>query len=303
MNALHITHKHTLAAVAIAATLLTACASAPMPPQGSAEARDKLTQLQSDPLLATRAPVELKEAEQAVVAAEQTQKNAAVGAHLVYLADQKIDIAAARAQTLLLEDQRKMLSEQREKARLDARTSEADSARLDAKKARSEADAALMIADSALIEADQARLATQEAQAQSGELQRQIDDLNAKATERGLVVTLGDLTFGTGKSEIKSSASGHLNKLAVFLNQYPDRNVVIEGHTDNVGSDSSNLQLSQKRADAVKNYLLGQNIAPERLESSGKGEAIPIADNDTDAGRQQNRRVEVIIINATKSAN
>lgn len=280
MNAPQLNKKSIMAA-AIVATLLTACATAPTPPAGSAEVRSKLSQLQSDAQLATRAPVAIKEAEQAVIAAEQPQEDLSVGQHLVYLADRKVDIAAARAESRLLEDQRKSLSEAREGARLDSRTREADSARMDA---------------------DRARLDTQAAYAQSEELQRQIDELNAKATERGLVVTLGDLLFSTGKSELKSSASIHLSKLAGFLNKYPDRNVVIEGHTDSVGSDSSNFSLSQQRAESVKGYLLGQGISSARIETSGKGEDIPVASNDSASGRQQNRRVEVIIVNTSTSS-
>ncbi len=280
MNAPQLNKKNMMAA-AIVSTLLTACATAPTPPEGSAEVRSKLSQLQSDPQLATRAPVAIKDAEQAVIAAEQPQEDLSVGQHLVYLADRKVDIAAARAESRLLEDQRKSLSEAREGARLDSRTREADSARMDA---------------------DRARLDTQAAYAQSEELQRQIDELNAKATERGLVVTLGDLLFSTGKSELKSSAGAHLSKLAGFLNKYPDRNVVIEGHTDSVGSDSSNFSLSQRRAESVKGYLLGQGISSVRIETSGKGEDIPVASNDSASGRQQNRRVEVIIVNTSTSS-
>lgn len=315
-------NKCTLAAV-IVSTLMTACATSRIPPEGSADVREKLTALQSDPQLSSRAAVAIKEAEVAVIQAEQPQKSVVVGEHLVYLADHKVDIASARAQTLLLEDQRKSLSEQREQARLDARTREVVSARQDAASARTDADQSRMDADTARmgatdarvaaetarLDAEQARLDTDLAQrdaetarqgrdaadAQGLELQGQIDALNAKATERGLVVTLGDLLFATSKSELKTSASGHLDKLAAFLNKYGDRRVVIEGHTDSVGSESSNLFLSQRRAETVRNHLLAKGIAKERIETSGKGELLPLTENDTPSGRQQNRRVEVII--------
>ncbi len=278
MNA-SLTNK--ILAITVLAMLLSACPAVPMPPEGSADVRKKLIQLQSDPQLATRAPVAIKEAEQAVVAAETPLEDPALGQHLVYVADRKVDIAAARAKSRWLEDQRDSLSEQREDARLDSRTREADAARMDA---------------------EQARFDTKAAYAQSDELQRQINDLNAKATERGLVVTLGDLLFSTGKSELKSNASEHLNKLAAFLEKYTDRNVVIEGHTDSVGGEANNYSLSQRRADAVKAYLLGKGISSGRIESSGKGEGIPVADNGSSSGRQQNRRVEVVIINASTSS-
>lgn len=300
-----------LAAAVIVSTLLTGCASSRIPPEGSAEVRSKLTNLQSDPQLASRAPVAIQDAEVAVVMAEKPQRHVPTGAHLVYLADHKVDIATARAQTLLLEDQRKTLSEQREQARLDARTREADSARrdatfarndaadarTDAAYARTDADTARMDADLAQLESDKAKQEMMAANAQSTELQSQIDELNAKATERGLVVTLGDLLFATGKSELKTNASGHLDKLAAFLNKYEDRSVVIEGHTDSVGSEASNLSLSQRRAEAVKSHLLNRGVAAARIETAGKGEATPLTENETTSGRQQNRRVEVIITN------
>ena len=261
--------RKTLIASAVALVLLAACAAAPVKPDGAAEARSKLTQLQSDPNLAGRAPVAVKEADAAVQAAEQPQADQELGAHKVYLADRKVEIARAQAETSFAEDQRAALSAQREGARLVARTQEADAAHL----------AAASLAERAT------------------ELQRQIDALQAKPTDRGLVVTLGDVLFDTGKAGLKAGATSNLNKLVAFLNQYPDRTVVIEGYTDNVGSEDYNQGLSERRADSVKAYLAGQGIGAIRLSALGRGESDPVAGNDSAAGRQQNRRVEVIISN------
>lgn len=268
--------------------LLTACATPLTSPDGADTARSKLTQLQLNAELANRAPVEIKEAEAAVLAAEVPREDTALARHLVLIADHKVDIARARAQSRLYEDQRQALSEESERARLDARTLEVDRARVDARSAR--ADAA-----TARDEAEAARLKAQD-------LQRQIADLNARETERGLVVTLGDLLFATGKSELTGGAAPNLNRLATFLHEYPDRTVYIEGHTDSVGSESMNYQLSQRRADSVKSYLVGQGIQASRLSTAGLGEGSPVASNDTATGRQQNRRVEVIISNAPAAA-
>ena len=248
----------TLVAAAVASVLLASCSTAPTRPEGADEARSKLMQLQSDPQLATRAPVAINEAELAVHAAEQPQQDKELGEHLVFIADRKVETAAALAQSRFLVDQREMLSEQRESARLDSRTREVDRARSDAASARQNAAAAQQQADA---------------------LQRQIAELNAKATDRGLVVTLGDLLFDTGKSELKGGAARNLTKLAVFLNENKDRNVMIEGHTDNVGTDGFNIGLSQRRADSVKAYLVGDGIAPSRIVTSGKGEASPVIAN------------------------
>jgi outer membrane protein OmpA-like peptidoglycan-associated protein len=313
----------TLVAAALAAVFLAGCSAAPTRPEGADSARAKLTRLQSDPQLASRAPVALQKAEAAVRAAEQPNEDMEESRHLVFMADREVDIATAQAQSRLLEDQRKTLSEQREGARLDSRTREADVARMDANVARADANAANADADaarnqadaarnqaegarmdaaSANAEAERARMSAAASQAQSEEMARQIAELNAKATDRGLVVTLGDVLFATGKADLKGGAASNLVKLGAFLNKYPDRTVAIEGYTDSVGSEDSNFALSQRRADAVKSYLVGQGVATARLAASGKGEGSPVAGNDTATGRQQNRRVEVIISNTETSA-
>jgi outer membrane protein OmpA-like peptidoglycan-associated protein len=270
-------------AIAVACALLSACATAPVKPDGAAQVRYKLTQLQSDPNLATRAPAAIKEADTAVRAAEQPEVDKDLAAYRVYLADRKVEIAQAQAQTSFAEDQRAQLSAQRETARLDARTREADAAKGQVATARGEANAANAAAASS--------------EQQATELQRQIDVLQAKPTDRGLVVTLGDVLFTTGRADLQSGATGNLNRLVGFLNKYPDRTVAIEGYTDSVGSEDYNQKLSERRADSVKSYLAGQGIGSIRLSASGKGENDPVADNDSASGRQQNRRVEVIISN------
>ncbi|MCC5862967.1 MAG: OmpA family protein [Gammaproteobacteria bacterium] len=268
--------------------LISACATPLMAPEGADTARTKLVALQSEAQLANLAPVEIRDAAAAVAAAEEPRKDTAYARHLVLVADHKVDIARARAQSRLYQDQRQALSEQSERARLEARTMEADRARLDARSARADAESARMGADAAR----QDMLA----------LQRQIDELNARETDRGLVVTLGDLLFATGSAELTGAAGPNLDKLANFLREYPDRTVLIEGHTDSVGSESSNFLLSQRRADSVKAYLVRQGVSADRLATSGLGQGSPVAGNDTATGRQQNRRVEVVISNVASSA-
>lgn len=266
MNKINYSAKYIIAGL-FSVVVLAACSSTPKVPQEVAAVRSKLSSLQSDSQLAGRAPVAFKEAESAVQAAERVPKDASLLDHLVWVADHKIDIATAQAQTRYLEDQRKDMADARERARLDSRTREADAAKADAEQARRQAE----------------------------DLQRQIAELNAKSTERGLVVTLGDVLFETARSDLKASAIANISKLAAFLNQYQDRTVTIEGHTDNVGSEDYNLGLSQRRANAVQQYLASQGIASNRLTAVGKGENFPVASNETSSGRQMNRRVEVII--------
>ncbi|PKM14418.1 MAG: hypothetical protein CVV12_14100 [Gammaproteobacteria bacterium HGW-Gammaproteobacteria-2] len=272
-----------LLAAAITALLAVACSSVKPTPEAAISARTKLTQLQANPQLASRAPIAIEEAEAAVRAAEVPYKDEALTNHLVFIAERKVDTAVALAQNRMLVDHRKVLSDERNSMRLRARTNEADCAHVDADIARSQADQALVVADAARM--------------QNAELKQQIAELNARETDRGLVVTLGDVLFTTGRAELKGGATSNLNKLAAFLNEYPDRTVGIEGHTDSTGSESFNMNLSQRRADSVKAYLTGQGIAASRLDALGKGEAYPVSGNDSATGRQQNRRVEVIIAN------
>jgi outer membrane protein OmpA-like peptidoglycan-associated protein len=297
-----ITLLRTPIALAVASLVLVACASSPTMPDGAAEVRGRLTALQSNSELATRAPVAITAADVAVRAAEQPEPDTGLAAHRVFLADRKVETARAQAQARLAEDQRAGLTEAREKARLDARTREADAARRQADAATAQAEAARLQASAARADSDQQRLATEGAEREAARLKQQLDELQAKATERGMVVTLGDVLFTTGQANLREGAAGNLGGLVAFLNEYPDRTLLIEGYTDSVGSDDMNQSLSQRRADAVRSYLLGQGIASPRLNAQGRGESAPVASNDTATGRQQNRRVEILIVDSPGTA-
>ena len=266
--------------------LVASCATTPTP-QGAVQVRNKLTVLQNDPNLAPQARMEIREAEEAVRIAEQPEDDEALSEHRIYIADRKLSIAEAKAITRYAEVQRAQLSEEREEARLMARTREVGQAREEDDTAREATDAAQK------LRAESAAAAALQAAA----FQREIEALQAKPTDRGLVLTLGDVLFASGSAEIQSGGNSNLNKLVNFLKQYPDRNVQIEGHTDNVGSAEYNLALSQRRADSVRRYLIQQGIDSRRLLATGVGMGRPVASNDTATGRQQNRRVEIIIEN------
>lgn len=313
--------SRSLLSLSLSAVLLSACATAPKSPPGAANVREQLSQLQADPQLAVLAPLAIKDAEQAVKLAEQPEKNTVVSTHRLVMAERKVAMASTQAHTRLLEQQRSMLSQQRDEVRLAARTREAAAARADARDARGEAEFARSEATTARADASNARqaqnaaasretaalTAAASAQRQAGvatataaDLRAQIAELNARPTDRGLVVTLGDVLFDSGKTGLKSGSTNHLDKLALFLNAYPDRTAQIEGHTDDVGTDAANMLLSQRRAQAVKAFLVAQGIAANRLDAAGKGEAVPLANNANADGRQQNRRVEVIIANTVE---
>ena len=310
MNAIPQFHR-TLLNLSLAAMLITGCASAPQAPDGAANVRQQLTQLQADPQLALLAPLAIKDAEQAVVLAERPENNNALAAHRVTMAERKVTMARTQAQTRWLEQQRAALSQQRDEVRLAARTREADlaradasSARVDARGARSDTELAkrqAMLAANreqvALSDARTARQRANQADAEAASLRDELAELNARPSDRGLVITLGDVLFDTAQASLKNGSSNHLDKLALFLNNYPERTAQIEGHTDEVGSEAANMLLSQRRADTVKAFLVAQGVAGSRLNASGKGEGVPLASNTTAEGRAQNRRVEVIIAN------
>jgi outer membrane protein OmpA-like peptidoglycan-associated protein len=125
-------------------------------------------------------------------------------------------------------------------------------------------------------------------------LEQELSDLRAKKTDRGMVLTLGDVLFDTGMATLKPGAYTTIDRLATVLKQAPDRKVMIEGHTDSVGSDDYNRQLSERRAAAVQTALLERGVNSNQITATGKGETFPVASNDNAGGRQQNRRVEMV---------
>jgi len=171
-----------------------------------------------------------------------------------------------------------------------AEAAEAERAKREAGERRQEAEQARQEAEAKAREAEQART-------EMDQLSRELSALKTKQTERGIVLTMGDVLFESGKATLSSEAVRNVEKLAGFLQQHPARNLLIEGHTDSVGSDEFNLGLSEWRASAVKNQLVAGGVNQERITTIGYGKRYPVAGNDTTVGRQQNRRVEVVILN------
>ena len=222
----------------------------------------------------------------------------------------------AKKRTLEAERARRetgMAMSETERARREAgvATSEAERAKREAGMAMSEAEQARMAAaadaEKAAIAKRQAEQAISaagmeaakaaEAKAEADQLMKELSELKAQQTERGIVLTIGDVLFATGKANLSPDANKSVAKLAEFLKKYQKRDVLIEGHTDSVGKDDYNLTLSRNRADSVKDKLVGGGIEAGRITTVGYGKKFPVASNDTMAGKAQNRRVEVIILN------
>lgn len=263
--------------------LVVGCAGAR--PASLDRARSSLLQAQQDPIVARYAPGQLSDAQATMTQAERawdSDRNRDETSHLAYLTEQKARIAVAMAQQKAAEDEVQRLRTQQENIRVDARTREVNRAQVQAEVATDRAQAAT----------DQAVAATARAQA----LEQELTALKAKDTERGLVMTLQEgVLFEYNKAELKPGAMRSLEPLMTFLREHPDRTLLIEGHTDSTGSDSYNLELSQRRAEAVRSFLAVNGISTDRIVARGYGEAFPVTTNTTEAGRQQNRRVEVVI--------
>jgi outer membrane protein OmpA-like peptidoglycan-associated protein len=266
-----------------AALALGACASMPQPNAALETARTEVHTAEADPNVNRYAPLDLEAAKKDLAVAEnayQHNKDAEVG-QPAYMATQNARLAQAHAAAKADDARVAAGQSERDQIMLAARTRDAQNAQLAAANAKQEAN-------SAIIQRDQANEETARVQAE-------LDQLKATPTPRGMVMTLGDVLFDTGRSELKSGASRKLDQLAQFLSEHPDRRVQIDGFTDSVGTEAYNEELSQRRADAVKSALMSRGIDPSRIGTEGYGKAFPVASNNDSGGRQLNRRVEVVI--------
>jgi len=265
----------TLSLIAMAATM-AACSSAPVRNDALEQSRSRLEAARANTQVASLAPDELKAAADSMLAADQAVKARAKKPtieHLAYMTTQRVTIAEETAASRAAQAVTASAAAERDKMLLALRTAEADAAQRRA-----------------------AELATsaQRNEARVSDLEAQLAELNAKKTDRGMVVTLGDVLFDTGKSQLRPGSNTNLAKLAEFFKRNPERKAMIEGYTDSVGSAAMNLALSERRAMAVMDALLGMGVSTSQLATRAYGAERPTADNSTAAGRQMNRRVEIV---------
>lgn len=243
--------------------MLAGCSTMPDRNAYLEEARSSYRDAQSDPQVVNLAALELKEAGEALDkanAAWTRKDDPATVDHLAYVAQRRVAIAQETAKGKSAEAAVTHSDAESAKIQLDARTEEARNAKM-----------------------------------RAAQLQSQLNELNAQQTDRGLVVTLGDVLFDTNKAQLKSGGVHAVQKLADALKQNPQRKIFVEGFTDSRGSDSYNQDLSEQRANAVRDTLLGMGISGDRVTTRGYGKNFPVASNDSDAGQQLNRRVEIVI--------
>jgi outer membrane protein OmpA-like peptidoglycan-associated protein len=209
-----------------------------------------------------------------------------------------------------LAEQRRMEADAAREQTEDAREAAADArmmasqAQSDAETQRQLADQQRLVATDAANSAAQARVDAAIAQQKSAQMAAELDkvrdqltDLQTTMTDRGLVVTLGDVLFAVDRAELTAGGQRSLDQLSAAIQSDPDVQLTIEGHTDSTGGRDYNLDLSQRRAAAVRTYLTSRGVDAARIQSTGLGPDYPVASNGTEAGRQQNRRVEVIVKN------
>jgi OmpA-OmpF porin, OOP family len=147
------------------------------------------------------------------------------------------------------------------------------------------------------LQASDSRQDAMDSRERADSLEEELAGLRLQKTERGLVLTLGDVLFDSGEATLQSGAYGTMDRLAAALRDKSDRSVAIEGHTDNVGSDGMNQALSERRAQSVQMALMQRGVGSNQVSALGKGESFPVASNEDASGRQQNRRVELIFAN------
>ena len=275
---------------ATVAGLLAACASAPPRNDELELARTQVQTLSAEPLAQQAAAHDLDSARASLQQAETAlnqHKPPEVVNHLAYLARRHADAGEARVEEARARQEVARSEEDRNRVLLEARERETQNAQSQAQLAQNQAAAAQSQAAAAQNQADAA-------QQQLATTQQQLQDLQAKQTNRGMVLTLGDVLFDTNKATLKPGADQKIERLAAFLQNNPNERLIIEGYTDSTGSEDYNQELSQRRAMAVADALAAQGVPASRYQARGKGQAFPVATNSTSAGRQQNRRVEIV---------
>jgi outer membrane protein OmpA-like peptidoglycan-associated protein len=282
------------------ALMLAACSTVPTTTPTLDEARADFVAANNNPQVATYAPLEFKQASEALDRANQAaakRESLDTIDRLAYVAKQRIATAQEVAKSKAAEAEVANASRERDRVQLEARTAEADRAKRDANAAQAQAAAAQAQAQDAQAQAAAAQQQAAQQAERAAHLEALLADLHAQKTERGMVVTIGDVLFATDRAELNANGMATVRKLAEIMMQNPDRTVMVEGFTDSTGTASHNKDLSERRAASVAQALASLGVPRERIGMRGYGEAFPVASNDTASNRQLNRRVEIVLSN------
>ena len=293
--------------------LLAACGSTPKSTVLLSEIHSEYRMAQNNPNVATYAALEMKQASEAMAqadaAANERDSDDKID-KLAYLARQKIALTQEVTKTKMAQADVANAGKERDQIRLDMRTNEANAANIKAGQAQqatllaqNDAARAQQQTQVAQVDAANAERIAQEAQARNAQLEAQMADLATKKTERGMVITLGDVLFGTDLSRLTNEGVATVQKLAKVLELNPQRTVLVEGFADSTGAAPYNQMLSERRANAVQRTLLDMGVARNRIATRGFGEEFPVAANDTAPNRQMNRRVEIVLSDDTGKIN
>lgn len=324
--------KRTLIASAgILLLALTGCATPQRDDGAMANLRNDLNSFRADRELSDRVPLSLADAERAVRAAAADGLNPEERIHRILLAEKRIEIARAeafraqaqarideldqertqlllRASRLEVEQARRETEQARlvsattleeiERARRAATTADEqrDEAARREREAREEAQAARRLAEAQASEIELARREAQLASEAADSLRRRLELMQLRETDRGTVITLGDVLFERGQTELQDAARANLSDVVDLLQSEPNRRVRIEGHTDSTGTAQVNTRISQARAESVMRELVAMGVDASRIQAVGMGQEFPIASNESEDGRRQNRRVDVILL-------
>lgn len=292
-------------AIAAAGALLTGCASTPRRSPELTRARNTVERLSSQPRALEAAGPDLRQASTELKRAEAALRNGAPMDEvnqLAYLSLRHAQAGQARVDAARSQAEVAQATQQRQQLLLEAEKHQAMTAQQQAQSAQQQAQSAQQQVQVARNEALQARMQAQSAQQQLASERQQFNQLQkqqlgAQQTDQGMVVTLGNVLFSPGKSTLQPGAGLEFDRLASYLKDHPKQRVLIEGNTDSTGSAELNQKLSTSRAQAVAQALEMRGVAQDQYQTMGLGEAYPVASNDTSAGRQQNRRVDVVFSN------
>lgn len=289
--------------------LIISCAT-PAPNPDLERAKAAYQQAEKNPDIEKNAPVALYEARKSLEKAEKAQEQNDIELQ-AYRVERQIEIATAETEQKKAENKVELLTKENEKLLLERSRKQAEQNAMQADQAKKqaeqlkkeaevkarEAEQLKKDAETKAAEAEKARMEAEKAKEELLKLQQDMAELQAKQTNNGIVLTLGDVLFETSKAELQPGAFRTIQKVADFLLKNPKRNVLIEGYTDSRGSDEFNQQLSENRANSVRSALVDDEVPRERITIKGYGKRFPVAGNDTAAGQQQNRRVEITILN------